>query len=161
VPFPRMTTRRWLAITAIVAIGLWLGVTAKAVINDHQSERLYHLWERFECLEPGSIYNSGHKAPFWPRYWRRLLGRPWPGTYVCDHSGDPNRRVGRLVVSVSEPSYTFMGDLLRSGKPLPPNYHGNQAYFEYYQEYVPRHWKKDADGIWTRSPEENKAHPNR
>ena len=23
-------------------------------------------------------------APFWPRYWRAILGRPWPGTYHCE-----------------------------------------------------------------------------
>jgi hypothetical protein len=27
---------------------------------------------------------------FWPQYWRRLLGRPWPGDYVCpDHPDEP------------------------------------------------------------------------
>jgi hypothetical protein len=30
------------------------------------------------------------RHPLWPKFWRRLLGRPWPGDYVCpDHPNDP------------------------------------------------------------------------
>ena len=96
---PRMTTRRWMVVTAAISIALWLGLTADRVIGDRQSQRLSHLWERRGTFEPGSVYSSGHPAPFWPRYWRRLFGQPWPGTYVCDPNLEGESKFGRLVAT--------------------------------------------------------------
>src|SRR5262245_36631105 len=70
---PRMTVRRWMVLLIVVAIVLWLVTTADRVRTDHSSRWLYHLWERKGSLEPGSKYHSQHQAPFWARYWRRLL----------------------------------------------------------------------------------------
>jgi hypothetical protein len=30
------------------------------------------------------------RRPFFPKFWRLLLGRPWPADYTCpDHPRDP------------------------------------------------------------------------
>jgi hypothetical protein len=142
--FPRMTTQRLMAVTAATAVALWLGIAALRVHNDSESKWIYHLWERFGSIQPGSVYNSQHRAPFWPRYWRRLLGQPWPGTYSCDPSTESPGWNGRLAVTV-----TYSEDEPRptNGR-LPDSHHYNLASREYNNKYLPMHWKKDADGQW-------------
>ena len=98
---PRMTTRRWMLVIACFALSLWLGVVAYRVGTDGKSKWLYHLWERHGSEDYHSVFNSQHPIPFWPRYWRALLGRPWPGSYVCDEGCRKLwDRVGRIVVTV-------------------------------------------------------------
>jgi hypothetical protein len=144
--FPRMTTQRWMAVTAATAVALWLGTTAFRVKNDRGSQWISHLWERYGSLQPGSIYNSQHEAPFWPRYWRRLLGQPWPGTYACDPSAESSGRYGRLVVTIAAPS--LRNEVRPIKGRLPKSHQGNRAAYEYSRSYIPKHWKKDADGQW-------------
>ena len=80
-----MTTRRWMSVVVGAAVTLWMGTAAYRVRFDPSCEFIHHLWERSDT--PGgtlrSIIGTGHPAPFWPQYWRRLLGKPWPGTYRC------------------------------------------------------------------------------
>ena len=150
--FPRMTTQRWMAVTAIIAIVLWLSITAYRVKHDTQTAWIFHFWERYGSITPGSIYNSQHPAPFWPRYWRRLVGQPWPGTYACDPSTEASSKWGRSAVTVTAPLPESGRQPLRSPVArLPASHHGNRALSVYFKEYLPRHWKKDADGDWVSS----------
>jgi hypothetical protein len=99
---PRMTTRRWMSVIAFFALSLWLGLVASRVGTDPRGKWVFHLWERHGSIEPGSVFNSQHPVPFWPRYWRALLGQPWPDSYVCDEGCTRTwDRVGRIVVTVS------------------------------------------------------------
>jgi hypothetical protein len=148
--YPRMTTRRWMSVIFALSIALWLGATAIHVINDRQGQRLEHLWERHHSPEPGSVYNSGHPAPFWPRYWRRVFGQPWPGTYTSDPSVETESRYGRLVVTIAAP---LLGDTpVPVGNLIPKSHPAIQLISEYNDKYLPRHWKKDADGLWFHVP---------
>ncbi len=98
---PRMTTRRWMLVIAFFALSLWLGLAAYRVGTDPRGKWIYHLWERHGSIEPGSIFNTQHSVPIWPRYWRALLGQPWPGSYICDEQCTKTwERVGRIVVTV-------------------------------------------------------------
>ena len=97
----RMTTRRWMLVISVLALSMRLGVAAYRVRTDPRGQWLYHLWERHGLEEYHATFNSQHPVPFWPRYWRRLLGRPWPGSYVCDEGCTKSwERVGRIVVTV-------------------------------------------------------------
>jgi hypothetical protein len=136
-----------MAVIVALSIAFWLSVTAYRVVSDRQSQRICHLWERHAIFGPGSVYNSGHPAPFWPRYWRRLFGQPWLGTYACDPSAESYSRFGRLAATVSAPS--LGDDLTPVHGRIPENHSGNRLIAEYYSKYVPQHWKKDADGIWS------------
>jgi hypothetical protein len=144
-PFARMTTRQWMAVTAATAVALWLGIAGYRVKND--SEWIFHLWERFGSIQPGSLYNSQHPAPFWPRYWRKLVGQPWPGSYACDPSTESSGWNGRLAVTLTVP-YSALDERPVRGR-LSDSHYANRASHEYSKKYLPRHWKKDTNGQWT------------
>ncbi|WP_435007597.1 hypothetical protein P12x_004862 [Tundrisphaera lichenicola] len=76
----RISIRQLMIGVAVIGIITWAGVTARNVYYDHEHGYLLHT----QYLKDGRhIQTSGHNAPFWPRYWRRLLARPWPGSYEC------------------------------------------------------------------------------
>jgi hypothetical protein len=144
--FPRMTTRRWMAVTAATSIALWLVIAAHRVKNDSESKWIFHLWERYGSIQPGSVYGSQHRAPFWPRYWRRLFGQPWPGNYACDPRTEYNGRWARIVVTVAASTSEVEEGPIR-GRP-PDSYYANRASHEYSKKYLPQHWIKGANGEW-------------
>jgi hypothetical protein len=145
---PTMTTRRWMAVTVASAIALWLSVTAYHVETDRDGEWIYHLWERFDSIDPGSVYNSQHRAPFWTRYWRKLIGRPWPGNYACDPGGECESRWGRLAVTITAPSAEMTGEVEPKNGRFPADRHESIAISSYYNKYILQHWKEDEEGYW-------------
>lgn len=97
---------------AAAALVVWLGLALYRVTTDRTGGGLYHVWEHPVSGRYHSISLSSHPAPFWPRYWRKLLGQPWPGTYVCAKHRSPlpnGPRAGKIVVTVP-------GDLSRPAK---------------------------------------------
>ncbi len=80
-----MTVRRWMAAIGIVAGLLWLVVTL-----DRTGSPGPHL--RPDPALPGAFDTDRSycpRRPFWPKFWRMLIGRPWPGDYRCpDHPHD-------------------------------------------------------------------------
>ena len=78
-----MTVRRMMVFVLALALVFWLA-SPMARIRSHT-----HL--RPDPTFPGAISNEPcHRNHFWPQYMRRLLGRPWPGDYVCpDHADEP------------------------------------------------------------------------
>jgi hypothetical protein len=91
----RITIRRSMVAVVVIAVVLWLSATAIRVDGDAESRQIYHCWEgeasKIESWDgrkmtygwTPNFRSEFHRAPFWPRYWRRLLGRSWPGDYVC------------------------------------------------------------------------------
>src|SRR4051812_42672672 len=72
---PRFRLRTLMIAVAVVAVASYSAITANRVRVDVQGRWLYHLWERRGLEGYHRDYGSMHPAPFWPRYWRRLLGR--------------------------------------------------------------------------------------
>jgi hypothetical protein len=81
-PRVRFTVRRMMVFVAFVGVAAWLTITAVRVVNDPGGDGMSHLRMRVDTRE---LVTQSHPVEglFWPRYWRRLLGQPWPGTYVC------------------------------------------------------------------------------
>jgi hypothetical protein len=81
IPRPRMTPRR-LAIAMPAAImATWLILPLAETVANPRGD--YHTH---------SDNRTVHREPFWPRYARRLMGRPWPDDYICPDY--PARAVG-------------------------------------------------------------------
>jgi hypothetical protein len=96
---PRMTTRQMMIWTLVVGLGLWTGSACYRELTEPSRSWLYHMTKgRLNTLTVDQ-----HPAPFWPRYWRRLLGRPWPDTYVCPDGCKMGRYAGRYVRTVAVP----------------------------------------------------------
>jgi hypothetical protein len=68
-------------LVAIVALLLWMGLLAREVHREND----YHFHVSVITVNdrPGIAWDDKAVPPFWPRYWRRLLGRPWRGQPVC------------------------------------------------------------------------------
>jgi hypothetical protein len=72
-----MTTRRWLAVIGLVALGMWtaLALSRTLPLRPHllPSRTIPGVFEHSPC-------------PYWPcwsKFWRTFLGQPWPGNFVC------------------------------------------------------------------------------
>ena len=91
---PRMTMRLWMVAVVGAAVMTWIAVTAYRIEHDVQHSWLHHHWA-VKAL-PGISYppsiGTFCQSPFWPRYWRTLLGQPWPGTWKC-RCTDPQRNI--------------------------------------------------------------------
>lgn len=85
-----MRHQRWFWLGTVVLI--WLIVPVIRIVLNPQND--YHIHQnkrKFEYTWVEGVRNyevkgftwSVHMTPFWPRYWRYLLGRPSPGDYVC------------------------------------------------------------------------------
>ena len=74
-----------MVVVAGTAVGMWTIAVVYRVQDDAHSKCIYHLWVRKDSTEElhRSMRGTVCSAPFWPRYWRTLLGQPWPGSYKC------------------------------------------------------------------------------
>jgi hypothetical protein len=76
---PRTTTRRWLAVIASLALGMWISRALGSTLPLRP-----HLLP--SPTIPGAFeYSDCPYRPFWPKFWRILLGQPWPGNFVCPY----------------------------------------------------------------------------
>jgi hypothetical protein len=82
----QFSLRSAVVLVALASLPLWLASTALRVWQDPESRTLYVFGQRRDRTTSFSFY--GVDAPFWPRYWRRLLLRPWPGTFVYSPEED-------------------------------------------------------------------------
>lgn len=103
-PRVRFTVLRLMAVVASAALVLWLAVTAARVCDDRESSNLYHYWHRYGDHRISSSIEAmcNEPAPFWPRYWRRLLGFPWPGSYDCTYAPFEDLK-GGLAITIASP----------------------------------------------------------
>lgn len=81
-PRPRLTIRQMMVGVALVGVTAWLITTAVRVARDPNAESMVHLRQ---YRDTGEVVVHAHPIVrvFWPRYWRRVLGQPWPGSYAC------------------------------------------------------------------------------
>jgi hypothetical protein len=110
---PRPTIINMMVLVLIISLGLWTGSAAYHVRTEPAGSWLLHVGG-----DPrGSVTWGVHPAPFWPRYWRHLLGLAWPGSYVCPEGcwrspGMGRRTLGtRAVLPLDMKRYTLSEDL--------------------------------------------------
>src|SRR5258705_530428 len=90
-PKLRLTVRRMMVAVAIAGVAAWLVVTAIRVERDPHAEQMSHLRLVRDTAEL-CVYTHPIQGVFWSRYWRRLLGQPWPGTFVCPSCREQQER---------------------------------------------------------------------
>jgi hypothetical protein len=105
---PQLTIRAALVITLLIGAALGFGLPAIEVFCTKESHE--HTYVGNNRGEWGLVVEFVH-APFWPRYWRRLLGRAWRGQRLCQPSPDRLEEVCSLaqpeVVSVKYDTYNY------------------------------------------------------
>ena len=75
----KLTLRAALVLQLIIAVALWLTLSAVEVYRATESHE--HTWVGTDSGRWG-LQMDFVEARFWPRYWRRLLGMPWRGGQV-------------------------------------------------------------------------------
>jgi hypothetical protein len=103
-PRPRFSIRGFMIALAIGTIGLWAIGTAVSVAFDRGTEWIYHRWERHVAEGYHAPFLTQHSISFWPRYWRKLLGLSWPGSYDCGCKASSTSRYAKLVSSSTGPN---------------------------------------------------------
>src|SRR5262245_5718382 len=76
-----VSIRLLLAVVAMVAVALALTVPAVKVAMDRGVHS--HTWVSGEAGRLGFSASANVISPFWPRYWRRLVGWPYRGLPLC------------------------------------------------------------------------------
>src|SRR4051812_27154784 len=76
---PKVSLRGFMALVLLIAIALALGIPAVEV--DRTKD--YHTHTFVDVRGTPTLGAWRRPAPFWPRYARRLLGRPWSKQPVC------------------------------------------------------------------------------
>jgi hypothetical protein len=69
-----------MAFVLAAGVAVWLSLSAYEVY----SAKDVHMHTFVETSEPPSLAGWNRPAPFWPRYARRLLGRPWRRQPLCE-----------------------------------------------------------------------------
>ena len=118
---PRTTIRRLMAIVLFIAAATWAGVAAertqsnRARFHTHfHANGVPHDWT-------GEFSMSPEWVPFWPVYWRTLLGLPWDWRYVCV-PGDGHREVAceQDFPNLSVPDVELLQAVF-DGRPIHPS----------------------------------------
>jgi hypothetical protein len=109
---------------AIFGLTLWIADAVIYVNNDLESRRVYHLWERVVSEDFDTTFDTSHPAPYWPRLYARLSGRPWPGDFVCNQCNLSYESFARRVGTKFGPDRSFFTDRVGSSEDkLPPHPH--------------------------------------
>jgi hypothetical protein len=86
-PFPRFTLRRLLAIVLMMGTVIWPGIAGERTrLNKARFHTDFHA-AGFPVYHQGDFAQSPEWVPFWPVYWRSLLGLPWDWRYQCVPGG--------------------------------------------------------------------------
>ena len=111
-----MTVRQVMVLLVPVGVALWLARPAITLLFDGVGSHSHpppdpgpmqpgenpdhHMWMLFRR-------HIEHPDPFWPRYLRLLVGKPWPGDYVCPlvPPGTPEERPAWQGEMVSADEY--------------------------------------------------------
>jgi hypothetical protein len=78
---PKVTIRALLVLILVIGGALGFGLPALEVSRRDESHAHTHIGKS-RTGRWGLVYDRVD-APFWPRYWRRLLGKPWKGQPLC------------------------------------------------------------------------------
>ena len=76
----KLPIRTLMAFVLVAGVAVWLSLSAYEVY----SAKDVHMHTFVETSEPPSLAGWNRPAPFWPRYARRLLGRPWRRQPLCE-----------------------------------------------------------------------------
>jgi hypothetical protein len=76
----KLSIRTLMACVRVAGVAVWLSLSAYEVY----STKDVHIHTFVETSEPPSLAGWNRPAPFWPRYARRLLGRPWRRQPLCE-----------------------------------------------------------------------------
>jgi hypothetical protein len=102
-----------MVIVACAGVAAWLLITAARVARDPNGGQMSHLRMDRETAELVVLTHSTNRD-FWPRYWRTLLGRPWPARPVCTSCRDCDPWIGTRdwIDVASSPSQQAMLDTM-------------------------------------------------
>jgi hypothetical protein len=78
---PRVTIRILMTLVVVAAVGFWAGSSAWNVYRDKNLH--LHIYAHLSREIPCVTFNNSASPPFWPRYWRHLMGRPWKDQPLC------------------------------------------------------------------------------
>jgi hypothetical protein len=76
----RLSVRALMALVLLAGLVLWLTISALEVY----SAKDFHMHTFVNSGPPPSFAGWNRPAPFWPRYARRLFGRPWRHQPLCE-----------------------------------------------------------------------------
>ena len=76
----KLSIRTLMAFVLVAGLAVWLSVSAYEVY----SAKDVHVHTYVDTGEPPHLAGWNRPAPFWPRYARRLLGRPWRRQPLCE-----------------------------------------------------------------------------
>ena len=68
-----------MVLVLLAGLALWLDVAAVEVY----SAKDFHVHTYVDTGDPPHLAAWNRPAPFWPRYFQRLLGRPWRRQPLC------------------------------------------------------------------------------
>jgi hypothetical protein len=77
---PQVTLRTLLVLILVIGVVLGFGMPALEILRTKESHEHTSLGDSRGRW--GMVIESVD-APFWPRYWRRLLGEPWKEQPLC------------------------------------------------------------------------------
>ena len=86
---PRIAIRGLMFV--VIVFGIALHTILAAVRITATKEFHAHIWVNPQGVPPSITCAGSEQAPFWPRYWRYLLGLPWMRQPLCPKVG------GRLL----------------------------------------------------------------
>jgi hypothetical protein len=109
---PRITIRWLMAGAMVPALALGLGLPAREVYS--HSEIHDHAYVGLIEGQPSYRWDQGIKPPFWPRYWRRLMGRPE------FEKGNCGAGEGRLAETCTLAHPEIVGDIICRGPAVNP-----------------------------------------
>ena len=96
----RITIRKLMLAIVALAILLRLIVVGFQVWRQPNLSTLHHL-RRFVHNNEPYVYSHGtNPAEYWAEYWRKVLGLPWPGGFVCSCKAQQENEFGKATVDV-------------------------------------------------------------
>lgn len=95
VPRPRFTLRSAMVLVACAGVAGWLLLAAERVRTEPGSGTVCHLGRYRDNGEPFAYGHGSSPRVFWSKYWRKVLGRPWPGSFACPCKSEFERDFGR------------------------------------------------------------------
>jgi hypothetical protein len=89
---PRTTIRRLIAIVLLIGVAIWAGLAAQRT-RSNKARFHTHLQSLGDPDDPNWEFTvTPEWVPFWPVYWRTLLGLRWDWRLECI-SGDVRREI--------------------------------------------------------------------
>jgi hypothetical protein len=89
---PRTTIRRLMVVVLLIAMATWAGLAAERTRLNKSRAHIHYQNDGMLNKPLENFSETRAWVPFWPVYWRTLLGLPWDWRYECV-SGAGHRKV--------------------------------------------------------------------